>query len=98
MDDTDGPCAPVLLPQVAIVPPSLIADLDTWVEDDFGPGRLTLATLSEVPGAGGFTDEIQLAVDADIDLFEPDTVPADALPFPELLATRFRDLGRPRSG
>jgi peptidoglycan/xylan/chitin deacetylase (PgdA/CDA1 family) len=84
-DDTGEPSAPALLPQVAIVPPSLIEGLDTRVEEDFGPGRLTFATLPEVPGAEGFTDEIQLVVDADIERFRQDTVPADAPPFPELL-------------
>jgi peptidoglycan/xylan/chitin deacetylase (PgdA/CDA1 family) len=78
---------PVSLPAFAIVPPSLIDGLDTRVEEDFGPGRLTFATLPEVPGAEGFTDEIQLVVDADIERFRQDTDPVDEPPFPELLVS-----------
>ncbi|MGA7690255.1 MAG: polysaccharide deacetylase family protein [Jiangellales bacterium] len=76
---------PVSLPRFVIVPPSLIEGLDTRVEEDFGPGRLTFATVPEVPGAEGFADEIQMVVDADIERFRADTVPVDAAPFPELL-------------
>ena len=78
---------PLSLPQFAIVPPGLIEGLDTRVEEDFGPGRLTFATVPEVPGAEGFTDEIQAVVDADIERFRQDTDPVDTAPFPELLVS-----------
>jgi len=87
VDETGESPEPVSLPQFAIVPPSLIEGLDTRVEEDFGPGRLTFATLPEVPGAEGFTDEIQVVVDADIERFRQDTDPADAAPFPELVVS-----------
>ena len=87
VDETGESLEPVLLPQFAIVPPSLVEGLDTRVEEDFGPGRLTFATLPEVPGAEGFTDEIQVVVDADIERFRQDTDPADAAPFPELVVS-----------
>jgi peptidoglycan/xylan/chitin deacetylase (PgdA/CDA1 family) len=78
---------PVAWPVFAIVPPSLVEGLDTRVEEDFGPGRLTFVTLPEVPGAEGFTDEIQQMVNADIERFRQDTQPADQPPFPELLVS-----------
>ena len=87
VDETGESPQPVSLPQFAIVPPSLIEGLDTRVEEDFGPGRLTFATLPEVPGAEGFTDEIQVVVDADIGRFRQDTDPADVAPFPELVVS-----------
>jgi hypothetical protein len=57
------------------VPPRQIEGLDTITEEDFGPGRVTFASLPIVPGAEAFTDEIQVVVDADIERFKADTDP-----------------------
>jgi len=84
---TPSPSTPttVSFAQPAIVPPSLVTGLDTRVEESFGPGRVTFATLPVIPGAEAFTAEIQQAVDADFARFEADTAPADDPPYPELL-------------
>jgi peptidoglycan/xylan/chitin deacetylase (PgdA/CDA1 family) len=82
---TPSTLSPAALAQPAIVPPSLVAGLDTRVEESFGPGRVTFATLPVIPGAEAFTAEIQQAIDADIARFEADTAPADNPPYPELV-------------
>jgi len=74
-------------PELATVPPRLIEGLDTIAEEDFGPGRVTFASLPIVPGAESFTDEIQIVVDADIERFTVDTPPVDDGPVPELQVT-----------
>jgi len=84
-DDSSMPASAP--PELATVPPSQIEGLDTIVEEDFGPGRVTFASLPIVPGAESFTDEIQIVVDADIERFTADTEPGDIEPVPELQVT-----------
>ncbi len=79
--------SPAPVAQLAIVPPSLVDGLDTLVEEDFGPGRVTFATLPVVPGADPLTDAIQQVIDADLDRFRADTEAASEPPFPELVVT-----------
>ena len=74
-------------PELATVSPRLIEGLDTITEEDFGPGRVTFASLPIVPGAESFTDEIQIVVDADIERFKADTAPVDSGLVPEFQVT-----------
>ena len=79
--------SPPPVAELALVPPSLIAGLDTQVEEDFGPGRVTFATLPLIPGADPLTESIQQVIDDDLDRFRADTEPAGEPPYPELVVT-----------
>ncbi len=86
-DGTSEPIPESAPPELATVPPRQIEGLDTITEEDFGPGRVTFASLPIVPGAEAFTDEIQIVVDADIERFKADTDPVDSGLVPEFQVT-----------